>query len=497
MSYTTNVTESIASFDTATEEPIQFARQPIPTGSDMMSTSPFDTIQYSASEGTHRLHPIIIPGGRRPRGRTGALNEAQRISTANMRKVKACQSCRMRKAKCDPGIPCRQCINYYKHSLIHHPCRGQSLEDIADKLLKGHIFPRKRNLGLDFGVTSRPWANSDFTVYLSLGFGQPLEWSAQVVGPVECVKYPKELRHDHIVYQWPSTERTVKKQWSFPALLTNTTELKDAVDKHLTKLIDNPENFKRFPRFGSPLVVLKHIYLFYLKLCSNREEEQARKLLGQAFKLMNLIHIGGDTLISPSQQSRDLLDLFFSPEVREEEVVPCYIRGQLGEVFSKLASEYMKEVLSKLEIECLNKNCSKFPLIICTFMVLMMSIESIQHKTHKDTFHSAQDGVLASNGSTGDDIDGMVDLLEFYKNCFAGCHRDRLLSGADIERYWTNPRSAGPSFIAGQQVLAELRNGIQQARFYLTERSKESLNTSGGDITVFFDRLVARLLLLE
>jgi hypothetical protein len=221
--------------------------------------------------------------------------------------------------------------------------------------------------------------------------------------------------------------------------------------------------------------------------------------LGQAFKLLNLIHIGGDTRISSSPDSRRILDHFFSPQVPEQDAVPCYIRSQLGEVFSKLAVEYMKDVLAKLEIECLNKRCSNFPMIIFTYTLLLMSVESIQHKTHKDNFHSVQDGVEAGpcSSTTADDIDGIVDLVEFYKNCFAGCHRDRLLSSADGGQYGSKRNGAGSSFVAGEQALARLRESIQLAKPYLMERSKESLHTNGGDITVFFDQLVARLLLLE
>jgi hypothetical protein len=188
--------------------------------------------------------------------------------------------------------------------------------------------------------------------------------------------------------------------------------------------------------------------------------------------------------------------MFFSPEIRESDVVPCYIRSQLGEVFSKLASEYMKDVLSKLEIECLSKNCSQFALIVSAFAVVCMSIESVQHKTQKQAFHFIQDGAFPPTQSANpeEDIDGIVDLLEFYKNCFGGCHKDRLLSAVDMRRSLTS-RGASSSFRAGEQLIARLRDGIHRVRPYLIERSKDSLTTS--DVTVFFDRLVARLLLLE
>jgi hypothetical protein len=148
-------------------------------------------------------------------------------------------------------------------------------------LLRGHIFPRKRTLGTDFGAKCRIWENSDFTIYLSIGFGEALEWPAQVVIPHNFIKFSTQLLHEHVVYKWHGydglpTERIVKKEWVFPALLTHTKELKAAVDKHLTRLIDNRLNFARFPVYESPLVVLKHIYEFYLKLGETEEEVSSR-----------------------------------------------------------------------------------------------------------------------------------------------------------------------------------------------------------------------------
>jgi hypothetical protein len=353
-------------------------------------------------------------------------------------------------------------------------------------------------LGIDFGVNFRTL--DQFTVYLSFGFGEPFIWTAQVVSPPTSDKFLIELRHKHVVYKWPNrhvnaSERTIEKHWVFPALLTNTASLKNAVNEHLGKLIDNPNNFAQFPNFNSPLVILKDIYRFYRKLDASIEEKPARHMLGQAFKLLNLVQIGGDIRVISSTDSRRIVDKFFSPGIHESEAVPCYMRSQLGEVFSKLANEYMKEVLSALEVECLNKNCARFAVIVSTFIVVFMSIESVQHKTQRDTFHSAHDGDLTPIPalSPDDDVDGLVDLLRFYKNCFAGCHKKRLLSAA-ITEDWTD-RHASPAFKAGEQLVEQLRDAISRAKVYLIERSNESLITS--DITVFFDRLVAKLLLLE
>jgi hypothetical protein len=64
----------------------------------------------------------------------------------------------------------------------------------------------------------------------------------------------------------------VKKQWVFPALLMDTTNLKAAVDRHLTRLIDDKENFAHFPLFNSPLAILKEIYTFYRTLDESTTE---------------------------------------------------------------------------------------------------------------------------------------------------------------------------------------------------------------------------------
>jgi hypothetical protein len=97
MSRTDSIPGSVASFDTAIEEPMQFPKQDITMSAARPSS--LNMIEYRAANGSHRLTPATMPGGKRPRGRRGPLNQAQRMSTAHMRNVKACPSCRSRKAK--------------------------------------------------------------------------------------------------------------------------------------------------------------------------------------------------------------------------------------------------------------------------------------------------------------------------------------------------------------------------------------------------------------
>lgn len=73
--------------------------------------------------------PQTSPRRRRP-GRRGGLSPEARRNAGLMRRIGACQNCRDRKEKCDPGIPCKSCVLFYKSDLQLHPCRG-SLEDLT------------------------------------------------------------------------------------------------------------------------------------------------------------------------------------------------------------------------------------------------------------------------------------------------------------------------------------------------------------------------------
>jgi hypothetical protein len=71
------------------------------------------------------------------RTRRRALTAEQRAAATQMRRIGACTNCKMRKEKCDPGTPCKSCLDYYRDDLINHPCcdergnRRPSIERIS------------------------------------------------------------------------------------------------------------------------------------------------------------------------------------------------------------------------------------------------------------------------------------------------------------------------------------------------------------------------------
>jgi hypothetical protein len=105
------------------------------------SSSGLGWVQYRVNSSTRRLVPSGAGpnGGRRQRGRTRGLTPDQRKNAALMRVVKACSNCRKRKERCDPGIPCKSCIEHFKGDLINHPCREKLLADLSTVFLSGML----------------------------------------------------------------------------------------------------------------------------------------------------------------------------------------------------------------------------------------------------------------------------------------------------------------------------------------------------------------------
>jgi hypothetical protein len=168
----------------------------------------------------------------------------------------------------------------------------------------------------------------------------------------------------------------------------------------------------------------------------------------------------------------------------------------------------MKDVLKELEFHCLSRKCDHFPLVISTFAVVFMAVESIQYHAAKDPYHASFSVGSRPIHTGGHDFaafeesKGVDALLNFYKACFSGCHSDRLLSVPNLlKENWAGASpatSSSSSSSAGFKFVAVLKHAVEQVKQYLVERSAVTVSTRGGaDITDFFDRLLARLFLLE
>lgn len=178
-----------------------------------------------------------------------------------------------------------------------------------------------------------------------------------------------------------------------------------------------------------------------------------------------------------------------------------------------LAMGYMTDILSRVEKVCLSRNCGEWETVLAVFLLLMMTVESVQYHAAKIAYHASfdlgpgfanleigSDGKIASEGATsgipfkgreGRELDekGFETLRNFYRACFGGCH-------ARLNEDWVGGNGSGS---AEDTFVDSIRETMKSARRsgYLERKAVEvEGGGEGGDMRWFFDRLVARLLVL-
>jgi hypothetical protein len=154
----------------------------------------------------------------------------------------------------------------------------------------------------------------------------------------------------------------------------------------------------------------------------------------------------------------------------------------------------MRQVLTELEILSPTQDCSRFPMVVSTFSILFMVMESLQYHLAKLPYHTYYDNPqtiqnLARDQSTTrnmDELDGADILLRFYKA--TACH-------AQLKRL-ADPIPLHPSLTSFELdptgFLPELKSAVEKASGYLNERLKIK-TVPKADISGFFDRLLAKM----
>ena len=439
----------------------------------------------TSSEGTQ---------GRVPKGRKKGLDPRQRSEAALMRIIGSCSNCKKRKEKCDPGTPCKSCLKHYKSDLVNNPCRNHLLANLSEAFLSDRHgwHPTERSLQSciaphEFSITT----SITYKIPLHFGFGLPLYID---VNPV-IIDSRQPLVHEHLVYSWPPQLSTTAThtQAVLPAMLTVATVagLEQILDSHLERLVIS--EFKTFPPYCSPLRILHKVYMFLQSMPAN---SSASRLLLQALKLLVLVHVGGDITLPKQSEDAILKQLVRNTmDVTEDyRPSPCFIRSQFGAIMPILAGKLMKEVLLTLERILSSRDGEHWPLALATLIVVLMTVESIQYHAAKLPYHDAYDSHhLPNNIDSFESDDGAITtVLAFYKTCFSACHT-RLQPEWEGELDTATSRSS-PS----DRFVKSVREAIKNANSedYL-ERKVCEKRMNEEDMGFFFDRLIARLLLLE
>ncbi|KAH6612661.1 hypothetical protein C7974DRAFT_82295 [Boeremia exigua] len=432
--------------------------------------------------------------GRMSKGRKRGLDPRQRTEAALMRIIGSCSNCKKRKEKCDPGTPCKSCLKHYKGDLINNPCRNHLLADLSKAFLSDRHgwHPTARTLESCTAPTGHSILTEiTYTIPLYFGFGQPMSVS---VHPVE-LDSAHPLVHSHLVYSWPPQSSTASTQTQavLPAILTANAvvNLKKDLDAHLTQLVMT--EFSAFPLYCSQLRTLRSVYIFFRSL--RADSKQTHTLL-QALKLLVLVHIGGDITLPPRTENRFLARLIHDTMnvASDLQPTPCFIRSQFGAMMPDLANDLMRDVLSSLEVLLLGRNEDDWPTTLAILIVVLMTVESIHYHSAKRPYHEAYDQLDSVTSSSDTEVnDQAVDkLLKFYGACFSACHT-RLRPDWEGEL----DKAAGRAS-ASHTFIKSMRDAVGKTSpgGYLVKKAYQK-RTDDEDMGFFFDRLVARLLLLE
>ncbi|KAF2016026.1 hypothetical protein BU24DRAFT_190346 [Aaosphaeria arxii CBS 175.79] len=459
------------------------------------TSNTFGWVSYRPNQLTNRLVASAAEGsaGRRQRGRTKALTVEQRQNAAIMRKIGACSNCQKRKEKCDRGTPCKSCLEHYKGDLINFPCRGRRLSNLSQAFLSERLGWHPTGRTLESFVAPQGFdvvSGIQYNIPVNFGFGPALHV------PVHALQITDEskLYHQHVVYSWPpsNSQSGIHSHAILPAVIASGAlpSITEVLDNHLSLLVT--QHFRMFPLFCSPLRILKGVYIFFRSLTPDNAHSH---LLRQALKLLVLVHIGGDITLPSIASDAVLMQLArsslppsaYSTEVDAPAPTPCFIRAQFGAAMPALASALMTDVLSALEVILLNRANEDWPVAIAVLITLLMTVESIHYHDARLPYHayhdSAHDQPNQSSGAEARAVDdqSVEYLLEYYSACFSGCH-SRLRPDWDGD-------AVQDKFIQG------VRDAISDAGGYL--EAKATGERTNEDMGFFFDRLVARLLILK
>jgi hypothetical protein len=178
---------------------------------------------------------------------------------------------------------------------------------------------------------------------------------------------------------------------------------------------------------------------------------------------------------------------------------PCFIRGQLGPIFAKLATHHMNEVLAHLGKISFSSDCKLFSVVLSTYAVLFMAIESIQYHAAKESYHASYDNesdrlsekiILDEN-----DKEGVENLLNFYKACFGECHAKLHDGIVGFQHFASSALGNARDPEKTIAYLKKLKSAIDKAKPYLVRKKNATLE-SKDDMSFFFDRLLAKLFLI-
>ena len=347
---------------------------------------------------------------------------------------------------------------------------------------------------------------------IRFGFGPPL---SRIVSVIHCSQ-PAHLNHDHVTYPSPScsSHPYTSKDVVLPVVFSNPTDHVSTIDQHLSLLVD--EHFHDFPSFSSRFKILHSVYKLYFHYMQTHQD--LAYLLRQALKLLVLVSCSDVTISTEDKNVGEILNRFVPGYTPGKTVTPCILRAELGAVIPQLARILLQDVLRNLLRICLMRRCEQHPIVIATFSVLMMTIESIMWRSARIGYHAQTQlpgptsvtSILPKQGnalrdpfaSTAHPIqsfrilqqidDAATTLQTIYRNCFENDHTV-LLRAMEQRSFTALQKTCGEH---PARFIASLNQAVRDAGGYIETRGAEKIDKL-TDISDLFDRLLSRLFLLQ
>lgn len=485
---------------------------------------------------------------RLPKGRKKALDPKQRSEAALMRIIGSCSNCKKRKEKCDPGTPCKACLKHYKGDLVNHPCRVSPLRNLISEqspfrqlaepplavhdLVVDGVNRYKIPIFFAFGppialevhlltdssiIGDQDRLDSDGDILMGSPFSDAIVMDAalskrfalpQGLGYIGSGDSSSEhtrvnmriLTHRHFIYQWPppsdhAETPNVREGPVLPVVLTTAVmdQMEELLHEHLSDLV--MKDFAAFPVYVSPLRVLRSVYIYFRAMGPNTEPFN---YLREALKLLVLVHCHDDITIPKAAEVSEIAHIAYNilnPPLTTEFSRPaiCFVRAQIREKTPQLAEELTVRVFSYLERLFQGGSEEDWPTVLALMLVMMMVLETVQYHTSKRPYHHESDSNtshMEHNDTSGESAS--KTLLSFYAMSFSACHT-RLDLTKNLE-----PIAEGDERLpSSSKFVHHVRKAMQQAEATRYLSAKISQQRTDGDMSFFFDRLVAKLLLLD
>ncbi|KAL9048026.1 MAG: hypothetical protein Q9162_007885 [Coniocarpon cinnabarinum] len=436
-----------------------------------------------------------VKASRKPgRARGSKLPEEKRQKVAKMRKVGACKYCKDGRRGCDPGTPCKPCIQHFGSTVLEQPnhCRKDIIADLCGQILspvcKWHPHPRALSdfFGRDFRVTD--WC---YDVPIQFGFGPCLRCPVLVVTTSQA----SLLRHQHVAYSSPLSTRPESSQdFVLPVTFQDPSRLYSMIDQHLSMLVD--EHFGQFTIFDSNLHILDKILKLYHHFRHTSEEYAS--LVRQALKFLVLVHNSEITIADKDVSVTHILSSFAPGYSFGLKITPCILRAELGKAMPELAHIILEDVLRRLLKICLARSImyhssrigyhanaalpglgSNAPTSHGGRVVQHNPFESIAHPVE------ATEAIRKLESAAW-------DLQTIYRNCFENCHA--LLLRIIEERHFMSVQKQFGDVPA--RFIVALNQAIREAGGYLESQVSGKFERP-NERSSPFDRLLARLFLLQ